>query len=172
MLKTEDILQVRTGVQGFGGGTALGGGADAAAGGAHRGLGAQRAAVVGRGGGAAAAGHKGRRHGAADGAGGVPAGGSCHACICTGEAVPRGTQQPADVNILQPNRTTPAWSYMTSSSHHEIALVQAEAAPAAQRFKEIGDLNDFEKKLLEEVSFASVTTQSAVVGTLAMQDRL
>jgi hypothetical protein len=28
---------------------------------------------------------------------------------------------------------------------------QAEAAPAAQRFKEIGDLNDFEKKLLEEV---------------------
>lgn len=31
-------------------------------------------------------------------------------------------------------------------------VTQAEAAPAAQRFKEIGDLNDFEKKLLEEVS--------------------
>jgi hypothetical protein len=31
------------------------------------------------------------------------------------------------------------------------AVSQAAAAPAAQRFKEIGDLNDFEKKLLEEV---------------------
>jgi hypothetical protein len=45
------------------------------------------------------------------------------------------------------------------------AVSQADAAPAAQRFKEIGDLNDFEKKLLEEVS-----SQRAVLSGKAGRD--